>query len=226
MFDFETRERKTLDAPKTLHLALNHGGDLLVTVSGQCMVQVWSTEAEVKLNEFAIPTSQMTIEGRRQNTFMPTSLAVSPNGCIAAVTGSPLEPLSTWDLMSGKQLRVYDSRGADSCLAFSPCGSMLAATSGDDVLIWAIDSSKEVRKLRGHSSDVSSIDWIPESQGFLSTCQGEGNVVKAWSSGAGNYTEISRSCFNICQDADGTKVGLPPSRPGKPGSILNKVMGQ
>ena len=58
-------------------------------------------------------------------------------------------------------------------MSYSPCGKMLAVGSHDNN-IYLIDtksySEKKVRKLTGHSSFITSLDWSQDSKWIRSNC--------------------------------------------------------
>ena len=58
-------------------------------------------------------------------------------------------------------------------MSYSPCGEMLAVGSHDN-FIYLLDtktySEKKVRKLTGHSSFITSLDWSQDSKWIRSVC--------------------------------------------------------
>ncbi len=98
---------------------------------------------------------------------IPTPVALSPDGKLALSSGSYNEPVSIWDVESGRELRQLRTLGPLS-VAFSP-DARLALTgngSGADYLvrIWDVESGRELRQLQGHMSQIESIAISPDGR--------------------------------------------------------------
>lgn len=89
----------------------------------------------------------------------PTRLACSPAGSIVAATDSRRN-IVLWSIAVRKRLREIDQAGGDGrVLAFSPNGSLLAASSSTAIRIWDVAARKEPASLIGHNKQVVSIDF-------------------------------------------------------------------
>jgi WD40 repeat protein len=94
--------------------------------------------------------------------------AFAPKGYLLGVGGT------TPDII------VYDIRSNDSghplgmsirrvkALVFSPDGRVVAATSwlNDEIVVWDLAAGRERMRLRGHTSDASSLAFAPDGSGF------------------------------------------------------------
>jgi RNA polymerase sigma factor (sigma-70 family) len=80
--------------------------------------------------------------GKQQGQFLPSSLAMSPDGRLAAAVEEG-KAVRVWEVVSGKQLqRIGGAAGRANSITFSPNGKRLAAASGGPnsrVAIWEIE---------------------------------------------------------------------------------------
>jgi WD40 repeat protein len=95
--------------------------------------------------------------------FIPRYLAVSPDGQMAATTGSLGNP-AVYDLASGKALWASDAHktGPAGRVAFSPDGKLLASADGghpNALHLWDARTGRPAGRLQGHT-------WFPTSLGF------------------------------------------------------------
>ncbi len=73
------------------------------------------------------------------------------------------EPVTLWDLESGKELRTLTGhQGPINVLAFSPNGSLLASGSADKtVRIWNVAQGTEQTQLIGHAGSIVGLAFHP-----------------------------------------------------------------
>ena len=112
--------------------------------------------------------------------FPGSAVAISPplagrNGHTHVAAGLVSGPLAVYDLESFEQVNwVIHCREEIGELKYAPNGRMLAVGSHDnyvDLLDTAHDYRK-VRRLAGHSSYITHIDWSADSRVLQSTCGG------------------------------------------------------
>ena len=84
-------------------------------------------------------------------------------------------------------------RAAVNAVSFSPDGKLLASGGGDGrgpgrIILWDIDSQKQLRTLSGHDNRVTSLSFSPDGKRLAST--GDDGALKLWDVGSG---KLSRS---------------------------------
>jgi WD40 repeat protein len=127
--------------------------------------------------------------GRLECGSPPRALAFAPGGRLLA-SGHKDRTIRLWDLTTGKEARRLSGHlGTVVCLAFSPDGRLLASgghdenyqyegpgrfarqVSGDTdrtIRLWDVASGKPVRELAGHTSAVTSLQFLQNGAGLLS----------------------------------------------------------
>jgi hypothetical protein len=101
-----------------------------------------------------------------------TGVAFAPGGEFLATSG---ECVRLWEVSTGKQVGRFEA--TCNCLAFSPQGSALATSGGDDaVLLWEVSTGKVRRRFAGHHA--SCLAFSPD--GRLLATGGEDTRVMCW----------------------------------------------
>ena len=101
---------------------------------------------------------------------MVTSLSFSPNGrtlLSASLDGT----IRIWSVRDGSSKKTLVTTGyTDLRVALSPCGRYVAGGTGDGVLcILDFRTHQVVKRWEGHLNDVSSLVFIPNGKGLLSS---------------------------------------------------------
>jgi WD40 repeat protein len=89
----------------------------------------------------------------------PSQLASSPDGTVLAATDSRRN-IVLWSVPERRRPREIDQAGGDgNALAFSPNGTMLAASAFRSIRIWDVAGKREPASLNGHQKQVVSLDF-------------------------------------------------------------------
>jgi WD40 repeat protein len=147
-------------------------------------------------------------------------LAISPDGKRALV-GAGLS-VREWDLTTGKQVgkeigasdlsNVEDNFREIRGVAYSPDGkTALVSRSTGAVLMWDLEKSRRLFRLRHGKEDVWAVAFSPNGRTFLSTGADEkGPCVGLWDSGTGRPVGEPLRHADVVTDAafspDGTRV--------------------
>jgi WD40 repeat protein len=158
--------------------AISPDGRILVTSSyvlgisssGPCPpVYLWEVAQGRRLRQIGGQTT-----GARLITF-------STDGKMLATAGWSEHPLWIWEVLTGRErLQIPREKGeAVSCIAFSPCGRLLAlGDSGGDIHFWDLASGKKRGTFTGHGRRVSCLSFSP--QGRLLVSGSEDTTILVW----------------------------------------------
>jgi RNA polymerase sigma factor (sigma-70 family) len=101
------------------------------------------------------------------------ALAYSPDGKRIVTTGVG-RALVLWDAATGKEIRVFPSRGQPRAVAFSPDGKMIATSYGTGQL-WDVATGKMLRDMKNVQRPVSALAFAPDGK-TLATANEDGAV--------------------------------------------------
>jgi WD40 repeat protein/serine/threonine protein kinase len=146
-------------------LAYSPDGIRLATASWDGTVKVWEVETGREL---------LTFRGHKE----PVSrVAFSPDGR-RLVSLSPKTVL-VWDAATGAELQTLGppSERNRYGLAYSPDGRFVAVTTQEQtIVLWEVETGREVRVFQGHRSVVKNVAFSPDGQ-FLAS--GAGDLVRS-----------------------------------------------
>jgi WD40 repeat protein len=127
---------------------------------------------------------------REFNNFQPVhGIALSPDGKLA-LSGDAGSTLVLWDADKGEKIRSWQRQppGWLNSLAFSPDGTRIVCSGGEDLVFWDVVTGKEVRRLRGHARPVYALAFSPDGKRLASA--GQSGTIRLWDIAAGK--EIHR----------------------------------
>ena len=132
--------------------------------------------------------------GRRIETTCRT-LGVSPEQDMLATTGTN-EPISLWNLRTGKLLRQLPNEPTNS-LAFSPDGKRLVSGGlAAAIGLWDVATGKEAVPLIGHRHMVLGLAFSPDGQQLASL--GGDQTVRTWALPQGKCMQTLRTSVPRC----------------------------
>jgi len=127
--------------------------------------------------QYSIPKAKSRLQRLKTEAELPEKARM-------ALKQETQKKVSKLDLVASQ---IVDTRPVSFC-QFSPDSKMLATCSWSGVAkLWSVPDCKEVRSLRGHSTQVGAIVWNPvakmdleSAEPALASCGGDGSV-KLWS---------------------------------------------
>ena len=145
------------------------------------------------------------------------AMAYSPDGG-RLVSGSLDETLRTWDISTGKTLRVYEAYDQVSDVKFSPDGSMMAAAlEGNKVKLWAVNGDSTPTILRGHSGEFSGMNIAFRPDGKRLVSGSRDSTMRLWEIPSGKpmlsrTVSEQRSHLRVAFSPDGSRIACLDSR--------------
>jgi eukaryotic-like serine/threonine-protein kinase len=109
-----------------------------------------------------------------EHKYAVTCLRFSPDGRSLASAGGEMR---LWNVSTGEVLFTFDSNVSE--IAFSPNGTLIAATCTDNVVkLFDATSGKPLRTLRGHTDWVRCIEFSPDGTQLVSGSDDQ--TIKLW----------------------------------------------
>lgn len=125
-----------------------------------------------------------------------TARAISPVSSVmlaglANSTPGAVNRLVLLDIASGSVIRPFEGSGAQrvNALAFSPDGRLAASGYGQFLVVWDIESGREVFRLAAHNDLISSIAFSADGR-FALTRSRDGNA-RVWDMTGGDPAQVN-----------------------------------
>jgi WD40 repeat protein len=153
-------------------VAFSPNGELLAAGAGDGTVKLWRV-SDWK-NVFTI--DRLQTYGR--------FLLFTPNGKRLVVVQGPtqrdLPSIQVWDVETRKRVSELPDCGATSAesVALSNDGAKLAACAVFDVVVWDLDASREITRIKGHKSYARSVGFSHD--GKLLATGSDDKVIRIW----------------------------------------------
>jgi serine/threonine protein kinase/WD40 repeat protein len=163
-------------------LAFAKDGRTLVTCTDNGDTTLWHIPDGAKLASYSVGIQPLT---------MATSYAVTPDlGLAAYATGGGR--ICIVNLPDGRVLwTAVATKARVTALAFSPDGKTLASAAGfdeSDIRLWDVATAKEIGRLQGHGSWVSSLVFWPDGKKLASSSADQ--TIRIWD-------VASRTCLDV-----------------------------
>jgi WD40 repeat protein len=95
------------------------------------------------------------------------SVRLSPDGKRAVSSGHDGK-LIYWDLVAGAALRTFEADDSLHGLSLSPDGSQAVVGSGNEIILWDVNTGLVIRKLEGHTDLVGTMAYLPDGKRIVS----------------------------------------------------------
>lgn len=105
----------------------------------------------------------------------PQAIDISHNGSLV-VSGSYDGSVKLWDVMTGKEIRVFSSGfGSVDSVVFSPNDHQIAATNGKTLTIWSVDTGNAVHTIQGVY--IRAASFSPDGKQIVT---GDATKIRVW----------------------------------------------
>lgn len=181
---------------------------LELTKDGKSIIA--SSQAGLHIYDYPTLNLQRTIKVKAHNIH---DLAFSPDGELLAVGGGNPSVEGTVEILSwskGRSLRVLKGhRDSVTALSWRDSSSIASGSLDRQIIIFDINSEKQIQVFKGHSKGVSSLCFLNDSNTLVST--GIDQNIRVWNATTG---ELLRSLNNHTMRVH--DLALRPNNSGLP----------
>ncbi|MBI3412273.1 MAG: WD40 repeat domain-containing protein [Planctomycetes bacterium] len=180
LWDVESgRLLKELKVPRMAVTALAISADAKLALTGSLTGDAKSNETHANLSLWDLEAGKLKRDFGEQMGEV-AAVAFSGDGKRALVS-TLNDAVSFWDLEKPKPVAKLPSpknTGAAFALAFHPDGDKVLAGQGTDLVVWSIETGKEVHRLKGHEDTVLMADVSKD--GKRAVTSGADASIKLW----------------------------------------------
>ena len=183
---FSGRDLRDINAPgANLNAAVLDGTDL----RGANLVGAWLGSASMNQARFSQAQLQGVNFGKQlflKGRINYGSIVNFSRDAARVVSGSDNNTVKVWDMISGKQLRVFKGHTRMvTSVNFSADGTRVASGSKDHtVRVWDMASGNQLQVFTGHTDHVTSVSFSGDGKRVASGSLD--NTVRVWNAAAGN----------------------------------------
>lgn len=164
---------------------------------------------------FAFETESFSEILKKRTTDASSSLALSPNGSLAAVgwrsESGPNGGIALWSIPKKKKLstQIPEFNGGVSTVKFSPDGRILASGGQDGMIrFWEPTSGELLRELVGHEEWIQCVDFSPDGR-WLASVASTPNSLRIWEVTTGKEIASFEDCgLTLAFSPDGTLLAV------------------
>ncbi len=143
---------------------------------------VWHARATLQTQNVA----SGTMGGTTSSEDFLSAYQLSPDGktlagaTLKTIDGKYPAVVTLWDAATGSEVKnlVFSENAGITSLDFSPDGSLLAVTTGNDVQVWDVANGSALVTLTGHAAVTSLVAFSPDGKSLVST--GQDNQLILW----------------------------------------------
>ena len=158
-------------------LAASSDGKTIASTSADGSIYIWNI-LKRKLSKKLLASGTQFYWPTRAKSY-PTVVTFSPNNK-KLVSGYKDGTVILWDLISGKELRIFKRHNQDvSAMVFSPDSRKLITASYDkSIRVWDTFNGRELQQFLGHEAFVNSIAISPSGEHIVSASNDK--TVRVW----------------------------------------------
>src|SRR6202007_1664285 len=115
----------------------------------------------------ALPEGALARMGSMRFRHAGLSDFVFVNSAKVILTAGSDRVLRFWDVANGKQARTVELQGQAGpgrAVTLSPDGKILAACSGAGIVLWEVESGKEIKTLPGRKAEPAYLYFSPDNK--------------------------------------------------------------
>ena len=147
-------------SPGTLidRITYSPDGTILASVDHHGVLDLWNAANGLRRRPIAID---------EKNGMRIGGIAFAPDGRLLAV--HTLDGIVLYEPESGRQIRLLERQAQVRRLAFSPAGSMFAASFWEEpIALWDVATGRQIRSFDADSKEISDLAFTPDGKFIVS----------------------------------------------------------